>query len=360
MRLLHQRHDHDGKALLDRNPQPTEADVRAGARRQSLPLRHPQPHRPRRPARRAGEGEDLTMNAPTLTRRDFTKGLGGIVLAFALDPRGAGPGQPPRGCPAASTPTACSTPGSHQRRRHRHGVHRQGRAGAGHPDRARADRGRGARSAARARQDDLRRHRPHARTRGRPPAASRSRTAARRCAWPAPRCARSCSSSPRHEARRCRARFAERRRRRHQPRGRPQGHLWRARRRSRPQARGDRQGRAEARRRSTRSSASRSPRLDIPAKVTGGAAYVQDVRLPGMVHGRVVRPPRYGATLESVDEAQVQGDAGRDRGGARRQLPRRGRRARGAGDQGARGARRRRRSGRPGRSCPIRRSSTSS
>jgi CO/xanthine dehydrogenase Mo-binding subunit len=45
------------------------------------------------------------------------------------------------------------------------------------------------------------------------------------------------------------------------------------------------------------------PRLDIPAKVTGGAAYVQDMRLPGMVHGRVVRPPRYDAKLESVDEA---------------------------------------------------------
>jgi len=45
------------------------------------------------------------------------------------------------------------------------------------------------------------------------------------------------------------------------------------------------------------------PRLDIPAKVTGGAAYVQDLRLPGMVHGRVVRPPRYGATLDSFDEA---------------------------------------------------------
>ena len=37
--------------------------------------------------------------------------------------------------------------------------------------------------------------------------------------------------------------------------------------------------------------------------MTGGAAYVQDMRLPGMLHGRVVRPPRYGATLESVDEA---------------------------------------------------------
>jgi CO/xanthine dehydrogenase Mo-binding subunit len=45
------------------------------------------------------------------------------------------------------------------------------------------------------------------------------------------------------------------------------------------------------------------PRFDIPAKVTGGLSYVQDVRLPGMVHGRVVRPPRYGSKLDSVDEA---------------------------------------------------------
>jgi nicotinate dehydrogenase subunit B len=44
-------------------------------------------------------------------------------------------------------------------------------------------------------------------------------------------------------------------------------------------------------------------RFDIPAKVTGGAAFVQDLRLPGMLHGRVVRPPRYGSTLDGVDEA---------------------------------------------------------
>ena len=46
-----------------------------------------------------------------------------------------------------------------------------------------------------------------------------------------------------------------------------------------------------------------APRIDIPAKMTGGAAFVQDVRLPGMLHGRVVRPPRYGARLDSLDEA---------------------------------------------------------
>jgi len=46
-------------------------------------------------------------------------------------------------------------------------------------------------------------------------------------------------------------------------------------------------------------------RRDIPKKFTGGAAYVQDVRLPGMVFGRVVRPPSPGAQLVSVDEARV-------------------------------------------------------
>ena len=47
-------------------------------------------------------------------------------------------------------------------------------------------------------------------------------------------------------------------------------------------------------------------RVDIPAKVTGGAAYVQDLRLPGMVHARVVRPPSYGAKLVSVETGEVE------------------------------------------------------
>jgi len=48
------------------------------------------------------------------------------------------------------------------------------------------------------------------------------------------------------------------------------------------------------------------PRVDIPAKVTGGAAYVQDVRLPGMVHARVVRPPSYQAQLTDCDTSAVE------------------------------------------------------
>jgi CO/xanthine dehydrogenase Mo-binding subunit len=44
-------------------------------------------------------------------------------------------------------------------------------------------------------------------------------------------------------------------------------------------------------------------RYDIPGKVTGGLVYVQDIRRPGTLHGRIVRPPRYGSKLDSVDEA---------------------------------------------------------
>jgi nicotinate dehydrogenase subunit B len=43
------------------------------------------------------------------------------------------------------------------------------------------------------------------------------------------------------------------------------------------------------------------PRVDIPAKVTGGQAFIQDMRLPGMVHARIVRPPSYGAQLTECD-----------------------------------------------------------
>jgi CO/xanthine dehydrogenase Mo-binding subunit len=47
------------------------------------------------------------------------------------------------------------------------------------------------------------------------------------------------------------------------------------------------------------------PRIDIPDKVTGNFVYMQDFRLPGMLHGSVVRPPAVGAKLESVDESSV-------------------------------------------------------
>ena len=47
------------------------------------------------------------------------------------------------------------------------------------------------------------------------------------------------------------------------------------------------------------------PRVDIPDKVTGRFTYMQDYKVPGMLHGRVVRPPAIGAKLESVDESSI-------------------------------------------------------
>jgi nicotinate dehydrogenase subunit B len=52
------------------------------------------------------------------------------------------------------------------------------------------------------------------------------------------------------------------------------------------------------------------PRVDIPAKVTGAASYVQDLRLEGMVHARVVRPPSYGAELVDCDASAIEKMAG--------------------------------------------------
>jgi nicotinate dehydrogenase subunit B len=57
----------------------------------------------------------------------------------------------------------------------------------------------------------------------------------------------------------------------------------------------------------------RQPRTDIPQKATGEFHYVHDVRVPGMAHGRVVRPPyagfdagpHIGHSLISVDESSV-------------------------------------------------------
>jgi len=43
-----------------------------------------------------------------------------------------------------------------------------------------------------------------------------------------------------------------------------------------------------------------APRLDIPAKVTGEFTYMQDVRVPGMLHGRVVRPKGIHSTLIGI------------------------------------------------------------
>lgn len=48
-----------------------------------------------------------------------------------------------------------------------------------------------------------------------------------------------------------------------------------------------------------------APRRDIPAKITGVPIYVHDLDPPGLLHGRIARPPSYEARLAGVDEAEV-------------------------------------------------------
>ena len=44
------------------------------------------------------------------------------------------------------------------------------------------------------------------------------------------------------------------------------------------------------------------PRVDLPPKLFGRAIYSTDVRVPGMLHGRVIRPAGAGSTLAGVDD----------------------------------------------------------
>jgi nicotinate dehydrogenase subunit B len=47
------------------------------------------------------------------------------------------------------------------------------------------------------------------------------------------------------------------------------------------------------------------PRIDFPLKMTGQSIFVQELRLPGMLHARVVRPPSYRSKLLSVNLNRV-------------------------------------------------------
>ena len=51
-------------------------------------------------------------------------------------------------------------------------------------------------------------------------------------------------------------------------------------------------------------------RTDLPGKFTGEFTYAQDVRVPGMLHGRVVRPPVVNSKPVSVDESSIKQIAG--------------------------------------------------
>src|SRR5215470_5003424 len=47
------------------------------------------------------------------------------------------------------------------------------------------------------------------------------------------------------------------------------------------------------------------PRVELPSKLTGEFIYAHDVRIPGMLHGRVVRPPTVTSKPTSIDESSV-------------------------------------------------------
>jgi nicotinate dehydrogenase subunit B len=51
-------------------------------------------------------------------------------------------------------------------------------------------------------------------------------------------------------------------------------------------------------------------RVDIPDKVAARFTYMQDFRLPGMLHARLIRPPAIGAELLEVDESALHGIPG--------------------------------------------------
>jgi nicotinate dehydrogenase subunit B len=51
-------------------------------------------------------------------------------------------------------------------------------------------------------------------------------------------------------------------------------------------------------------------RFDIPGKVYGTTDYVTDVRVPGMVHARMIMPPSAGASVVRIDESSIKGIKG--------------------------------------------------
>ncbi len=73
-------------------------------------------------------------------------------------------------------------------------------------------------------------------------------------------------------------------------------------------------------RRTSSSSATRPPRVDVPAKIDGTAQFTLDVVLPGMLVALLKRPPQFGATVKILRCGRSQRRAGRgqSRAGAAR------------------------------------------
>jgi CO/xanthine dehydrogenase Mo-binding subunit len=52
------------------------------------------------------------------------------------------------------------------------------------------------------------------------------------------------------------------------------------------------------------------PRSDVAGKVFGTAEFVTDIKLPGMMHGRTIRPPAAGTVPSAIDEGSIRDLAG--------------------------------------------------
>src|SRR5437868_7857348 len=52
------------------------------------------------------------------------------------------------------------------------------------------------------------------------------------------------------------------------------------------------------------------PRRDVAWKVYGTGEFITDVRVPGMLHARVIRPPKAACKVRSIDESSIKGIRG--------------------------------------------------
>ncbi len=320
------------KALLDRSPKATDEQIRQGAVDSALPLLRPRPDACAPSGATRGRGRERSDGSSRSPARHLAprlpEGSGALVVTFSAagvageiwTRVGFGPGARTAGCAARFLDRD-------RRGRQRHRLHGQVRAGPGALHRAgAAHRGR-ARRAPRPRHSRPVRYGPdpgpgHHLGRAVP---SRELQPSRTSPWPRrPRARRSCGSRPNDSARRrTSSRVTD-------------GVVSVAGDPSKTVSYGSLVGGRtfslaldpKARRRHPRDwtvLGQPTPRLDLPAMATGQFEFVHNVRLPGMLHGQVVRPPAVGATLVSVDETLGAGRAGPREGGRQEELRRRGR-----------------------------------
>src|SRR6516164_3330055 len=297
--LLHQRHDYGGKGFARSETAPERRRSPRGASAESVPVRHPQPNCPRGAARGRKNGEDMTGTAVNLTRRQLGKAAGALVLAFRLAPHLAGAQEP-------------QLPGSLANNPMLDAWLRINADGSATIFSGKVELGQGISTALvqiAADELDLPIARVEIISRDTAQTPDKSYTSGSQSIENGGTAIRLACAQARallvdHAAERLglsaealtvsEGVIAA-------PDGRKLGY-------------GELVAGLDLRREITAKVAPKPlkeltfvgrsmPRRDIPAKVTGGAAYVQDVRLPGMVHGRVVRPPRYGARLDTVDDA---------------------------------------------------------